>query len=70
MSTTRIPSEAKARVNGIVARLNEGSNDPTCYYVARFRGLYLYLNRSDFGRIGPICRLKYTGVVSLLSVVR
>jgi len=28
---------------------------------ARFRGNYLYLDRSDYGQIGPICRLKYTG---------
>ena len=51
----------KAQVNEIVARFNESSNDPTCYYVARFRGPYLYLDRSDFGQVGPICRLKYTG---------
>jgi hypothetical protein len=61
MATKRIPDEVKAQVNEIVARFNEGSNDPTCYYVARFRGLYLYLDRSDFGQVGPICRLKYTG---------
>jgi hypothetical protein len=57
----RIPDEIKAQVNEIVARFNEGSRDPTCFYAARFRGSYLYLDRSDFGRIGPICRLKYTG---------
>jgi hypothetical protein len=61
MAKRPIPDEVKAQVNEIVARFNEGSNDPTCYYVARFRGPYLYLDRSDFGQIGPICRLKYTG---------
>jgi hypothetical protein len=61
MAAKRIPDEVKAQVNEIVARFNEGSNDPTCYYVARFRGPYLYLDRSDFGQVGPICRLKYTG---------
>ncbi|MBN1811306.1 MAG: hypothetical protein JXA14_05690 [Anaerolineae bacterium] len=61
MATRQIPDEVKAQVSEIVVRFNEGSNDPTCYYVARFRGPYLYLGRSDFGRIGPICRLKYTG---------
>jgi hypothetical protein len=60
MVTKRIPEEVKAQVNEIVAQFNERSSDPTCYYAARFRGLYLYLDRSDFGRIGPICRLKYT----------
>ena len=61
MVTKRIPEEVKAQVNEIVAQFNERSNDPTCYYAARFRGLYLYLDRSDFGRVGPTCRLKYVG---------
>ena len=61
MDTKRIPDEIKAQVNEIIARFNEGSGDPTCYYAARFRGLYLYLDRSDFGQVGSICRLKYTG---------
>ena len=61
MGKEGIPDEIKAQVNEIVARFNEGSEDPTCFYAARFRGNYLYLHRSDFGRIGPICRLKYTG---------
>ena len=61
MGKEGIPDEIKAQVNEIVARFNEGSGDPTCFYAARFRGSYLYLDRSDFGQIGPICRLKYTG---------
>jgi hypothetical protein len=64
MGKERIPDEIKAQVNEIVARFNEGSGDPTCFYAARFRGSYLYLDRRDFGRIGPICRLKYTGDVN------
>ncbi len=61
MSKKRIPDEVKAQVNEIVERFNEGSGDPTCFYATRYRGNYLYLDRSDFGQIGPICRLKYTG---------
>ena len=61
MSTKGIPDDIKAQMNEIVARFNEGSGDPTCFYAARFRGSYLYLDRSDFGQIGSICRLKYTG---------
>jgi hypothetical protein len=61
MSTKGIPDDIKAQVNEIVARFNEGSGDPDCFYAARYRGIYLYLDRSDFGQIGPICRLKYTG---------
>ena len=61
MSTKKIPDDVKAQVDGIVARFNEGSGVPTCFYAVRYRGNYLYLERSDFGQIGPICRLKYTG---------
>jgi hypothetical protein len=61
MGKEGIPDEIKAQVNEIVARFNEGSGDPTCFYATRYRGNYLYLDRSDFGQIGPICRLKYTG---------
>lgn len=61
MGKEGIPDEVKAQVNEIVARFNEGSGDPTCFYAVRFKGSYLYLDRSDFGQIGPICRLKYTG---------
>ena len=61
MGKERIPDEIKAQVDEIVARFNEGSGDPSCFYATRYRGNYLYLVRSDFGRIGPICRLKYTG---------
>jgi len=61
MGKKRIPDEVKAQVNEIVERFNEGSGDPTCFYATRYRGNYLYLDRSDFGQIGPICRLKHTG---------
>ena len=61
MTKKGIPDNVKAQINEIVAQFNEGSGDPTCFYTTRFRGNYLYLDRSDFGRIGPICRLKYTG---------
>ena len=61
MSTKRIPDNIKVQVDEIVERFNEGSGEPSCFYSTRYRGNYLYLDRSDFGRIGPICRLKYTG---------
>lgn len=61
MSKRGIPDDVKAQVNEIVERFNEGSGDPTCFYATRFRGNYLYLERSDYGQIGPICRLEYTG---------
>ena len=57
-----IPDDVKEKVLDIVERFNrENSRRPDCYYTARFQGKYLYLDRSDYGNIGPICRLKYTG---------
>lgn len=57
-----IPDEIKAQADEIVAEYSrKNSNDPTCYYLTRYKGEYLYLDRSDYGRVGPICRLKYTG---------
>jgi hypothetical protein len=62
MKKQGIPEDVKAKVVGIVNRFNQkNSGRSDCYYAARFQGRYLYLDRSDFGRLGPICRLKYTG---------
>ena len=47
---------------GIVEQFNrKDSGCDDCYYEAQFRGQYCYLHRSDYGRLGPICRLTYTG---------
>jgi hypothetical protein len=35
--------------------------EPRCYYVAQFKGRFLYLGRLEYGRLGPICRLTYNG---------
>jgi hypothetical protein len=59
-----IPEDVKAKVVDIVNRFNQkNSRRSDCYYAAHFRGRYLYLDRSDFGNVGPICRLKYTGKI-------
>ncbi len=57
-----IPDEIKREVHRIIEHFNRANsvrND--CYYEPRFKGKYCYLYRSDFGRLGPICRLTYTG---------
>jgi hypothetical protein len=47
-----------------VDRFNtEFMRDRDCYYLTRYRGHYLYLNRNTFGRTEPICRLRYTGAM-------
>jgi len=33
--------------------------DPENFYVTRYRGLYLYLDRYDYGVLGQRCRLKF-----------
>ena len=57
-----IPDDVKREVEAIVARFNRGNcRRDDCYYEPRFRGQHCYLFRSDYGRLGPICRLTYTG---------
>ena len=34
---------------------------PIAGYVPRYKGKFLYLDRQDYGRLHPICRLEYTG---------
>ena len=62
MSSKRIPAEVKERVEHMVRDFNRTViGAPEYYYTTRYRGLYLYLDRYDYGHTGPICRLKYTG---------
>jgi len=57
-----IPQDVKQEVEATVERFNwEHSRRDDCYYAAEFRGKHCYLHRSDYGRLGPICRLTYTG---------
>jgi hypothetical protein len=62
-ATTRgIPDEVKAHVAAIVQHFNTTIiRNPHCVYVPRYKGKYLYLDRQDYGRLSPICRLEYTG---------
>ena len=57
-----IPDEVKREVEAIVERFNrENSGSDDCYYEARFRGKHCHLHRCDYGSLGPICQLTYTG---------
>ncbi len=59
-----IPDDVKEKVCEIVQRFNnKHSNRNDCYYEAQFRGKFCYLLRSDYGRLGPVCRLTYTGKI-------
>jgi len=57
-----IPDEVKQQVERIVDDFNRTVlKDPNFYFVPRYRGNHLYLDRFDYGSGGPICRLTYTG---------
>ena len=59
-----IPDDVKREVEAIVERFNrENSSRDDCYYETQFKGPYCYLYRADYGRLGPIFRLEYTGKV-------
>ena len=58
----KITEDVKQKAIAAIERFNhENAQRKDCFYRARFRGKYLYLDRSDYGRIGPIGRLTYTG---------
>jgi hypothetical protein len=61
-STRGISDAVKTRVATIVEHFNTAViRNPHCLYVPRYRGKFLYLDRQDYGRVSPICRLEYTG---------
>ena len=57
-----IPDEVKEQAWNIIDQFNQKhSGRDDCYYEAQFKGKHCYLNRCDYGQMGPICRLTYTG---------
>ena len=62
MRTKEIPDEIKTKTKHIIENFNEKFlQRADCFYTARFKGKYLYLDRSDHGNIGPIFRLTFSG---------
>ncbi len=62
MKSNVIPEDVKKEVQEIVDRFNrENSSSDDCFYSVRFKGKHAYLHRCDYGLVGPICRLTYTG---------
>ncbi len=63
-TSQRIPAEVKTQVTEIVERFHATEiHDPNCRNVSRYRDRFLYLDREDYGRLHPICRLEYKGKV-------
>ncbi len=62
MARKGIPNEVKKQVEAVVERFNVSEmRDPNCFYIPRYRGKFLYLDRSDYGYISHVCRLEYNG---------
>ena len=57
-----IPGPIREQVDQMVANFNQNIiKNPQCFYVPRYRGNDLHLDRHHYGPIGPIARLKYRG---------
>lgn len=62
MSKQTIPEQVKKQPDEIVNGFNKRTlRDPNRYYITRYKGSYLYLDRYDYGTMSQICRLRYTG---------
>ncbi len=62
MKAKGIPDVVKQKAEYIIEEFNRKTlRKRNCFYQARFKGKFLYLDRADYGNIGPICRLSYTG---------
>jgi len=62
MSRASIPEDIKQQVSAIVEEFNQTMMDaPEDHYAVRFKGRFAYLDRSQYGSVGPACRLEYRG---------
>jgi len=70
MPKTAIPPEVQAEVQKLIDEFNrENFSDDDSKslgivgYSARFKGKYLYLDRDEYGKPSPICRLTWNGAL-------
>jgi hypothetical protein len=62
MNRKTISAEVKEAVTDSIAKFNRDNfADWEIAYIARFKGIHLYLDRSEFGRVTRVCRLTFTG---------
>ena len=64
MGKKKIPENIREQADGIIERFNKAYGGSNHYYITRYGGSYLYLDRNDYGVISNICRLKYKGDVN------
>ena len=62
MTAFGIPKDMQSSAQQIAERFNRANLRSSAAYVARFKGMYFYLDRKDYGS-APVatCRLKYAG---------
>lgn len=64
MAKKRIPDQVRVQVDAAVEQFNKKEMPgPRYFYIPRYRGSYLYLDRNDWGRVCRVCRLKYNGAM-------
>jgi hypothetical protein len=64
MPRTRISDAVKTQVADRISAFNHAViQDPHIYYLPRYRGAFLYLDRCDYGQVGHIGRLTYAGAL-------
>jgi hypothetical protein len=62
MAKQAIPDAVRQQVEEIIEAFNQVTvKDPSCFFLIRYKGNFLYLDRLYYGKVSQICRLKYTG---------
>jgi len=56
-----IPEQVMKQADAIVQDFNKTFvKDPNRYFITRYKGAYLYIDRMDYDFVSHVCRLKYT----------
>ena len=64
MPGPRIPETIRTQVAARITVFNQQIlSDPHVCYQPRYQGRFLYLDRCDYGQVGRVCRLTYTGTL-------
>jgi hypothetical protein len=64
MAKQKIPPDIQSAAEAIIANFNSEFPASSMQYVPRFKGMYLYLDRSNYGeKPHPICRLEFTATI-------
>jgi hypothetical protein len=59
-----IPEHVREQVDQIVTDFNQRTiKNPEGFYVPRYSGNYLHLDRHNYGPVSPIARLKFQGAM-------